>query len=330
VRIIGNGVLFISWAKNSKIAKRGEIMQNFFWRKNEKMVSIEEIPFRTEEELEKYVFGEQAELLEDIFLFKRQVRASRDIPDLIGVDRDNNVVIIENKNAEVTEDILPQILRYALWAETNPDSIKALWYEVEDKPEDIDPDWDKLEIRIVVIAPKIQLSVARYVKKLNYKVDLIEVKRFAMKKDEFVLLNKLEEDHTTSKKVAKGLEEYDRAFYEKYRNKNSVKLFFSLTAELERIVKKSSWKLEKKYNKHYVGFKHGFPNAFGIHWVGSKSLEVFLKIPQKEFSKMHRVIPYKSEYDERWKQTTVRVDEKFKIQKLIPAFRMSYEYILGK
>lgn len=271
-----------------------------------------------------------AELLEDIFVFKRQVRASRDIPDLIGVDRDNNVVIIENKNAEVTEDILPQILRYALWAETNPDSIKALWLEVEDKPEDIEIDWDKLEIRIVVLAPRIQLSVARYVKKLNYKVDLIEVKRFVMKKDEFVLLNKLEEDQTTSKKVTKGLEEYDRSFYEKYRNKNSVKIFFSLASELEKIVKKANWKLEKKYNKHYVGFKHGFPNVFGVHWVGSKSLEVFLKIPQKDLLKMKRVIPYKLEYDVRWKQATIRVDEQFKMQKLVPACRMSYEYILGK
>lgn len=305
-------------------------MQNFFWKKNGKMVSIEEAPFRTEEEFEKYVLGEQAKLLEDIFVFKRQVRASRDIPDLIGVDRDNNVVIIENKNTEVTEDILPQILRYALWAETNPDSIKALWLEVEDKPDDIEIDWDKLEIRIVVLAPKIQLSVARYVKKLNYNVDLIELKRFAIKKDEFVLVNKLEEDHTSSKKVAKGLEEYDRSFYEKYRNKNSVKLFFSLTTELDRIVKKSGWKLEKKFNKHYAGFKHGFPNVFGIHWVGSKSLEVFLKIPKKEFSKMQKVIPYESEYNERWKQATVRIDEKFNIQKLTPAFRMSYEYILGK
>ena len=103
-----------------------------------------------------------------------------------------------------------------------------------------------------------------------------------------------------------------------------------MTAELEKIVKKSGWKLEKKFNKHYVGFKHGFPNAFGIHLVSNKSLEVFLKIPKKEFLKMQRVIPYKSEYDERWKQATVRIDDQFKLQKLISAFRMSYEYILGK
>jgi len=65
-------------------------------------------------------------------------------------------------------------------------------------------------------------------------------------------------------------------------------------------------------------------------WAGRKSLEVFLKIPKKEFSKMQRVIPYELEYDERWKQATVRIDDQLKLQKLISAFRMSYEYILGK
>ncbi len=306
-------------------------MQNLFWKKNRKMVSVEELPFRTEDELEKYVLGDGAELLGDIFIIKRQVRAGGDIPDLVGIDRDNNVVIIENKNKEVTGDILPQILRYALWAETNPDSIKALWLGVEDKPEDIEIDWDKLEIRIVILAPKIHLSVARYIKKLNYRVELIEVKRFAKKKEELVLLNKLEdEDQIASKKVAKGLEEYDRTFYKKFRNKSSVGKFFELATNIEQIIKKNGWKLEKKFNKHYVGFKHGFPNAFGIHWVSSKSLEVFLKLPKSEFGKMRKLIPYKSEYDERWKQATVRIDDQFKPQRLIPAFRMSYEYILGK
>ena len=45
---------------------------------------------------------------------------------------------------------------------------------------------------------------------------------------------------------------------------------------------------------------------------------------------MQRVIPYELEYDERWKQVTVRIDDQLKLQKLISAFRMSYEYILGK
>ena len=34
---------------------------------------------------------------------KRQVHVGKDIPDMIGVDRDNNIVIIENKNVAVTE-----------------------------------------------------------------------------------------------------------------------------------------------------------------------------------------------------------------------------------
>lgn len=30
--------------------------------------------------------------------------------------------------------------------------------------------------------------------------------------------------------------------------------------------KKNNWNLKTKFNKHYVGFKAGFFNAFGIQW----------------------------------------------------------------
>lgn len=306
-------------------------MQNLFWKNNGKMISVEEVPFRTEEQLEKYVIGEGAKLLGDIFVFKRQVRAGGDIPDLLGVDRDNNLVIIENKNVEVTEDILPQILRYAIWAESNPDSIKALWFETEEKPEDIEPDFDDLKIRIVILAPRIHLSVARFVKKLDYAVELIEVKRFAKKQEEFVLLNKLEdESRAVSRRTTKALEEYDRGFYEKWHNKNSVKRFYLLTGELEKIVKEHKWKLEKKFNQNYVGFKHGFPNAFGIHWAGTRSIGVFFKLDKSQFGRMKKCISYECEYDDRWKQVWVGIDDEFQMKKVIPALRMSYEYILGK
>ena len=85
-------------------------------------------------------------------------------------------LIIENKNIIVTEDILPQILRYAIWAETNPDSIKAMWLESEDRPEDIEVDWDSVEIRIIILAPSIKLTVSRLLRKINYNIELIEVR----------------------------------------------------------------------------------------------------------------------------------------------------------
>ena len=100
--------------------------------------------------------------------------------------------------------------------------------------------------------------------------------------------------------------------------------------QLDRLVKKNKWNLERKFNKAYVGFKHGFPNAFGIQWLGSKSLGMFLKLPKTQFKRAKQLIPYESDYADRWHQVTVRIDDDASLQKLVPALRMSYEYILGK
>ena len=122
-------------------------MPNLFWKNNKnKTVNLVEQKFKSEEEFEKYIYNNK-ELLSDIFIINRQIRArgGREIPDIIGIDNDGNVIIIEMKNTIVDENILPQVLKYALWAQTNPDSIKLLWSECKDKPEDIDIDWDNLD-----------------------------------------------------------------------------------------------------------------------------------------------------------------------------------------
>jgi len=45
-----------------------------------------------------------------------------------------------------------------MWAETNPDSIKAIWLESKHKPEDIELDWDNLYVRAIVVAPGFSLQ----------------------------------------------------------------------------------------------------------------------------------------------------------------------------
>jgi len=64
------------------------------------VVSAIETPFKTEDEFERYIETAK-EVLSDIFILKRQVRAGGDIPDMVGIDRDNYVVVIENKNVMV-------------------------------------------------------------------------------------------------------------------------------------------------------------------------------------------------------------------------------------
>lgn len=82
------------------------------------------------------------------------------------------------KNKEVDVDILPQVLGYAMWAETNPDSIKALWLECKNQPEDIQIDWDTIEIRCIIAAPSFNPNILPMAAKIGYAIDLVQVKRF--------------------------------------------------------------------------------------------------------------------------------------------------------
>ena len=102
-------------------------MANLFWKSAQGTRQLVSTPFKTEEALEKTVF-EATGLLQDIFPLKRQVRGGgkNTIPDIIGIDLDGNVCVIELKNVTVDANIIPQVLQYAIWAETSPDSIKSL------------------------------------------------------------------------------------------------------------------------------------------------------------------------------------------------------------
>jgi len=149
---------------------------NLYWKTEEKTRSLIEQPFASEKKLEEYIYNNQ-ELLGDVYVIHRQIRtgSKEGIPDMLGVDQDGRVCIIELKNNEANEDILPQALSYAIWAETNPDSIKAIWLESKRKPEDIEIDWDNLDLRVILIAPSFKLTVPRMAGKMGYPIELMQV-----------------------------------------------------------------------------------------------------------------------------------------------------------
>jgi hypothetical protein len=303
-------------------------MQELFWKtKRDKTIAATEAPFKTEDEFERFILGTK-EILSEVFILKRQVRAGRDIPDMVGVDQDNCAVIIENKNVPVDEEILPQIMRYAIWAETHQDTIRVWWQEAKDRPDDLEIDWDHLQIRLIVLAPSIKPTVPRLVKKLGYAVDLIEIKKFVVRTDEIILVNRLESPVEEGLATAKGMQVYDKEFYKDRRNPRSVDAFFDLEAELESIVKRKGWNLEPKFNAYYAGFKHGFFNAFGVYWVGTKSFGVFVTLPKSKLAQAKRLCPYASEYDD--KTLTIRVTEGLKPKRLIPLLQLAYESLVGE
>ncbi len=304
-------------------------MANLFWKKDGETKSLLSTPFKTEDEFEKEIFNTQ-EILEDIFLIKRQIRGGNKtgIPDIVGIDNDGNVCIIEMKNVTVDASIIPQVLQYAFWAETNPDSIKTLWLECDNKPDELSISWDSFQVRIIIIAPSILRSTLDIVDKINYLVDLIEVKRWVEGKNSLFLVNKLEAEPKSSRpKQTTGLQIYDEEFYKKEYNKKSAVEFINYAKELEEFIKEKDWNLELKFNKHYCSFKAGFFNAFGIKWVGSKTFAFFFKLSEAE-AKQNKT--QMTKYESQWKDALYYIEpKKTKIRDYEPLFEMAYKKLTG-
>lgn len=258
-------------------------MTNLYWKNQKQIKDVEEKPFATEAEFEKFIFDNQNILGGDISIIHRQIRSgSKDgIPDMWGVDKDSRICIIELKNVEAVEDIVPQALQYAIWAETNPDSIKSLWLECNNKPEGISIDWDNLDIRILLVAPDFKQNVLKMSKKINYPVELYKVRRYGIDENEFISVEKLE---TEDKKIVstKVKEDWTWDYYEKEHNKEVVNQFRKAVKEIEDYCKKQEWNLPYNLNKYYTGFKRGNRVIFSVAWGSTYTWNIKFKISEKD------------------------------------------------
>lgn len=257
-------------------------MLNLYWKFKDQSRNLLSKPFQNEKEFEAYIFNNQ-DLLPDIYILYRQIRtgSKQGIPDMLGIDQDARICIIEMKDAEVGEDILPQVLTYAMWAETNPDSIKAIWLESKSRPEDIQIDWDSLEVRIIVIAPSFKPSVLKLSGKINYPLDLVQVRRFCFEENEFVLVETLAEIPQVKPTTTKTMGEWDWEFYEKEHSKDTTQEFHKVVDQLEGFVKKKNWNLPYNLNKYYTGFKLGNKVVFDVSWEGIRTWKVRMKVTQE-------------------------------------------------
>lgn len=290
-----------------------------YWkRRNGRVRPVQQVPYRSEQEFEQDVF-QTPELLKDVFLLKRQIRGGRKtgIPDIIGIDVDGRVCIIEMKNVPIDADVIPQILSYAIWAESNPDSIKSLWLEAEDRPEDRTIDWDGLEVRVFVVAPSIDRATLEHVNKINYQVELIEITRWSSGRDTWLLVNRLEPLPTKKTRPVSGLPDY-KATYEEKHKPEAVRAFLQTCDEIQAIASKRDWPVERKFNMYYCGFKVGNYIVFGVKWISGKSFGIFLKIPEATMRRS-KISGFESKYEPLWNQAVYRPSgPAFSVKRITP------------
>lgn len=306
-------------------------MQNLYWKtENETRVLVEN-PFQSEIDMEKYLFSNQ-DLLGDVSIIYRQVKTGqkKGIPDMIGVDQDARICIIELKNHMADEDILPQVLGYAIWAETNPDSIKAIWLESKQKPEDIKIDWDKLDIRVILVAPTFKITVPRMASKIGYPIDLIQIHRYSFNENEFLSVEFLEEPAPSKISTTKGITSWDWEYYEKEHGEEATKQFKKAVEAVENFTKKHGWRLPYNINKYYTGFKLGNKVLFSVTWGGTYAWKMKFKI-SKDFAENFKGEKWEFQiYDNSFHEAVFKPlnPNEIDIQELEPLFIEAYKKYL--
>jgi len=307
-------------------------MTNIFWKKKEGAIeNAVEKPFNTESALEHYVFKNN-DLLKDIFIFGNQVGTKNGTIDLLGADNEQNIVLIEIKNETADEKVFPQILKYAMWLETNPDSVKNLWNDCSGKPDDLRINWDSaLSIRVLIIAPEFKKNVPLMGERINYQVDLLKINRFASENEEFLLVEPIEKTDQGKTRITKSRGEYDEDTYLDEHDKKSVKHFLKTVTIIDEFQKTKGWKLQKKLNKYYISFKQGFFNSFGVTWLGSRSFGVFFKLRKSTIKKLVEKDPLKNKDKSQWNELVYKIDEDedFNPEKFKKLFEEAYKKIGG-
>ena len=96
---------------------------------------------------------------------------------------------------------------------------------------------------------------------------------------------------------------------------------------MEQLINEKGWALEKKYNKHYCGYKVGFFNAFGVKWIGTRTFAFFFKLSKEEATE---TIPNITKYEDPWKEAIYNIDpESTKTKDFFPLFEKAYKKLTG-
>ena len=309
-------------------------MLNLYWKpaNSASARSLSEVPFPSEASLEDYLVG-KGELLGDIFILGRQIRTGshQGVLDMIGVDQDSRVCLIELKNQMVTEDVLPQVLGYAIWAESNPDSIKAVWLQTDNKPEGLEIDWTNLDPRIIIVGPSYGSNIRKMAGKIGFDVELLQIQRFTHDQEEFLLVERLEQPQGPPSSVTAAMAKYDAAFYESSHGRETVRQFMAAVMAVEALAKEAGWNLETKYNKGYVSFKYGTRICFGVEFDSTYQWSVFAKVPEAVATTALPGWTYWG-YEPRWKQSYHRAQDPAhaNVQPLKDLLQVAYEDKAGK
>jgi len=262
------------------------------------------VPVSREDEIENFLERHPSILEKDLFILGRQVITSDGSKvDLMGLDKNGDVIIVELKKGETTRKVVSQILEYGVWAEpleydalnqiakqhSNLSNYPNLWRKFEAEIGFVPETFNENQ-RLYIVAEKIDNTtekITRYLKERGINISCIELRFFDG--DDGSIVNTrhvVGEERITHPNIESDSEEYDWNYYTNKKGWsdkqiNATKLWIQ---EFEEFSKKREWETFVQFNKKYVAFKDKRKRNFLAlkNRRGLMRIEVRVKVPIKE------------------------------------------------
>jgi hypothetical protein len=243
---------------------------------------VAEEAFRDEvSDLEGFIKANPTILGEKVNIFAEQIDTGLGSRlDLLGVDQSletGKLLLVELKNEPADVRVLLQVLRYAGWVSSSPDSVRLLL-----ERRGIDASKVEITPRIVVLAPAIQdelVELSQYI--TTFEFTFIEVRRFKQGDEQFVVVERRTAVPRTSSMVT-AQEEWAWERYERDLKlaPDKVALGRLLAETLSEMLSRRGVTLEMRFRKGYTPFQmQGGWNVIGTESRWASGWSIWFKLP---------------------------------------------------
>jgi len=243
--------------------------------------AVGEAPFVDEvSDLEAFVKNNPGILGEKVRIFSEQIDTGLGRMDLLAMDQSleqGKLLLIELKNKPADTNVLLQVLRYASWVSTSPDSIKLLLEKAK-----LDAEKADLKPRIVIVAPDIEdelVELSQYI--AAFEFSFLQVRRFRLG-SEFLLVVESRAVARETKTPVTAQGEWDWERYEQVLHVAAPRIELAkwLVSKIQDVLAEKGWSLELRFRKGYTPFQMpGGWNVIGTENRWAKGWCIWFKLP---------------------------------------------------
>ncbi len=270
--------------------------------KEGKLEKFEKIAVDKEKKIEDFIERHPKILGEDIFIIGRQVKTPAGIPDLLGLDKDGNLVIVELKKGLPARKIVAQILDYAVWGEDlqyddlnkiakekHLKNYPDLYKKFEKDFGGIIPEPFNFDQRLFLISEEFDektIEICRYLKRNGIHISCIEMNFHGSGKQEIVDTNQIVgSEETKSEEFGEDSTLRSLLWKERLEQRASPENKQKTQSIILKIEEKFGFKGEPHGKWYYICTKLPYQrkNLFAVILVGKEVCNIAFRIDPNTF-----------------------------------------------